>query len=365
MKNSFNIGIVGAGMYSRVHASCFQMDGRARVTWLASRSLPPTQALAQEFAIPNFSTDYRTMLQDPALDAVVITTPPDTHAQMTEEALQAGKHVLLEKPMATNRSGVRRIVAAAARQPELVVLECSCRHTRLQPKFDLVKQYITSGKLGKVYHIHHNSAYPRTFIEYNPHGRWAMYKRTAGGGPFFDWGEYDLSFHLGVLADAPHLLRLRAFTRGDLRDVSDLAPNSDIEQHGAAFLEFQSSAPWCENRMTYYYERGSGTYNHIPSQTRICGTLGCLTFSFPTWDSPQVIFSHAGPQRSEPARDEVLEADFSQHPPADPLFVPGHNDNRALVAHFLDCLQGSAQPAMPVQLAARHLGILFRITQSG
>ena len=79
--------------------------------------------------------------------------------------------------------------------------------------------------------------------------------------------------------------------------------------------------------------------------------------------APQVIFSHAGPKRDEPARDEVLEADFSTHPPVNPNYVPGHNDNRALVAHFLDCLQGKAAPMMPVQLAAKHLAILFRITK--
>ncbi|HZU87382.1 MAG TPA: Gfo/Idh/MocA family oxidoreductase [Anaerolineaceae bacterium] len=356
MAHTFSVGIIGAGMYSRVHSSCFQLDGRAQVTWLASRSAQPVQEVAAEFGIAHSSTNYREMLKDPALDAVVITTPPDTHAQMTVDALRAGKHVLLEKPMTTTPAGMRRILAEAERHPELVVLECTCRHTRLQPKFRLVKQLIAEGKLGTVYHIHHNSAYPRTYIEYNPHGSWAMYKKSGGGGPFFDWGGYDLSFHLGVLGDAPRLERLRAFTRGDLRDMSRLAPGSDIEQHGAAFMEF-------DHGLTYYYERGSGVYNSIPSQTRIYGTLGCLTLSFPTWDSPEVIFSHAGPQRDGPARDEVLIADFSQHPPAEERYVPGHNDNRALVSHFLDCLQGIAQPVMPVQLAAKHLEIVFRITQ--
>ncbi len=356
MKDTYNIGIIGAGMYSRVHASCFQLDGRAEVTWIVSRSAAPAGEIAKEFGISHSCTDLRRMLRDPELDAVVITTPPGTHAQMAVEALRAGKHVLLEKPMATSLSEARRIVREAERHPELTVLECSCRHTRLQPKFRLVREMIAGGRLGQVYHIHHNSAYPRTFIEYNPRGQWAMYRKSAGGGPFFDWGEYDLSFHLGVLGDAPQLVRMLSFARGDLRDMSRLAPGSDIEQHGAAFMEFTGG-------LTYYYERGAGVYNNIPSQTRIYGTQGCLTLSFPTWDPPQVIFSHAGPQRDEAARDEVLEADFSTHPPADPNFVPGHNDNRALVGHFLDCLQGKAEPVMPVQLAEKHLRILFKITR--
>jgi predicted dehydrogenase len=66
----------------------------------------------------------------------------------------------------------------------------------LNPKYTFIKNLIDSGKLGDIYYIHHNHLGQGTFVEYNPNGAWAMDKRYAGGGPFMDWGEYDLSFHL-------------------------------------------------------------------------------------------------------------------------------------------------------------------------
>jgi len=65
---------------------------------------------------------------------------------------------------------------------------------------------VESGELGQVYHVRHRHLMRSTFIEYNPRGSWAHSRKQAGGGPLFDWGSYDLSFHLGVLGDAPELL---------------------------------------------------------------------------------------------------------------------------------------------------------------
>jgi predicted dehydrogenase len=110
----------------------------------------------------------------------------------------------------------------------------------LDAKFQIIKSIIDSGKLGTIYHVHHNHLARTTFIEWNPSGAWAMNKMRAGGGPFIDWGVYDLSFHLGLLDDVPQLKSLRSFSRNDLRDITKLVQFSDVEQHGAAWLEFDT-----------------------------------------------------------------------------------------------------------------------------
>jgi predicted dehydrogenase len=347
MEPKVKIGVIGAGMYGKVHISHFCQSERAEVTWIASRTVESMQGTQQRFGIPNASTDYCDMLSDPQLAAVVISTPPDSHAEILENALAAGKHVLLEKPMAADRAGMERILAAAARHPEIIVLESSCRHSRLQPKFRFVKDLIDSGKLGEVYAIHHNHLSPTTFIEYNPQGRWSLEKGTAGGGPFFDWGEYDLSFHLGVLEDRPELLNLSSFHQERLRSMQPGGNFSDIEQHGAAFMELSGG-------LCYYYERGAGVHNSVESETRIYGRRGGLRFSYLTWDTNTVRYFTAGESGQEAPGEEILKVDFSNHPA---------DDNLALVDHFLDCLEGKAQPAMPVTLAAKHLDILMRILE--
>jgi len=336
-----NLGIIGAGMYGKVLMRCFQQDGRANIIWVNNASEVTTKSAAKEFGVEKWSLDYRDILADRAVDAVVISTPPYVHAEQLTAALEAGKHVLIEKPLAESVDSVKKIVAVVEQTKGLVVLDASCRHTRLTRKFQFIKSIIDSSKLGEIYHIHHNHLARSTFIEWNPKGAWAMNKKLGGGGPFIDWGVYDLSFHLGLLDDVPQLKSVRSFNRNDLRDVSKLVAFSDIEQHGAAWLEFDTG-------LTYYYERGAGVHAETSNETRIYGTKGGLRFQFPSWDSNDVEFFYT--KYGDP-RKETLTVDTSNAP----------DDSLALTTHFLDCLDGTAQPLMPVQRAAKHMEILYKI----
>jgi predicted dehydrogenase len=337
----YNLGIIGAGMYGKILMRYFQQDERANITWVNSASEKTTRSAAEEFGAEKWSTDYRDVLADPAVDAVVIASPPFVHAEQVEAALAAGKHVLLEKPIAESRESLQRIVKAVEAAPGLKVLEASCRHTRLTRKFQFIKSMIDDGKLGEIYHIHHNTLGRGTFIEYNPNGAWAMNKRLAGGGPFADRGVYDLSFHLGLLNDVPQLKSIQRFTRNDLRDMSRLVAFSDVEQHGAAWMEFDTG-------LTYYYESGSGVHNETPNESRIYGTKGGLRFQHFSWDSNEIVFFTT--ENGEP-RKETFTIDMSKEP----------NDSLVITTHFLDYLDGKAMPLMTIPLAAKHMEILFKI----
>lgn len=277
----YNLGIIGAGMYGRVLMQHFRRDERASLIWVNSASEATTRAAAEEFGVEKWSPDYRDVLNDPTVDAVVIATPPYVHAEQLEAALAAGKHVLLEKPIAESRENLARIMESVEAARDLIVVEASCRHTRLTPKFQFIKSMIDAGKLGEIYHIHHNSLSRTTYIEYNPKGAWAMNKKLAAGGPFADRGVYDLSFHLGLLNDAPELKSMRRFTRNALRDMSRYVAFSDVEQHGAAWMEFDTG-------LTYYYENGAGVHNETPNVTRLYGTKGGLRFQHFSWDSNEI-----------------------------------------------------------------------------
>jgi predicted dehydrogenase len=339
----YNLGIIGAGMYGKILIKYFQQDERANIIWVNSASEATTRSAAEEFGVEKWSTDYHDVLADPTVDAVVIATPPYLHADQLEAALKAGKHVLLEKPIAESRESLQRIVKAVEEAPDLKVLEASCRHTRLTRKFKFIKDIIDSGKLGDVYHIHHNSLGRTTFIEYNPNGAWAMNKKLAGSGPFADRGVYDLSFHLGLLNDVPQLKSIQSFTRNDLRDMSRLVAFSDIEQHGAAWMEFDTG-------LTYYYENGGGVHNEAANETRLYGTKGGLRFHHYSRDSNEIEFFTI--ENGEPYR-EIFTVDMANEP----------DDSLAITTHFLDCLDGTTQPLMTVQRAAKHMEILFKILE--
>ena len=339
----YNLGIIGAGMYGKILMRNLQQDERANITWVNSASEATTKSAAEEFNVPRWTLDYREMLADPHLDAVVIATPPYLHAEQIEAALAAGKDVLLEKPIAESRESLAQIVKAVEAAPDRLVLEASCRHTRLTRKFRFIKDIIDSGKLGKIYHIHHNQLGRGTFIEYNPNGAWAMNRKLAAGGPFADLGVYDLSFHLGLLDDMPQLKSLQSFHRNDLRDMSQWVSFSDVEQHGAAWMEFDTG-------LTYYYERGSGVHAETPNESRIYGTKAGLKFEPFSWDSNEIEFFYL--EDNEP-RKETFAIDMSQEP----------DDSYALTQHFLDCLDHKVGPLMTVQKAAKHMEILFQILE--
>jgi predicted dehydrogenase len=338
MESKIQIGLIGGGMYGGVHIQCVREEGRGEVRWVCTRTESSLRDIQYKYAIPKGTLSYHDILADPEVTAVIIATPPGSHAQIAIDALRAGKHVLLEKPMAVSKEESDAIVAEAASRPEQVVLECSCRHSRLQPKFAFVKGLIDTGKLGNVYHIHHHQLSPATFLDWNPKGTWALDKHQAGGGPVFDWGAYDFSFHLGLLGDVPRLLSVKSFAVNHLRQIK-----SDVEQHAAAFLEFDTG-------LTYYYERGAGVHGELPNETRIFGDRGGLRFSYLSWESNQVEYfyedKHGKPQK------ELLRVDMDGNP---------GNDNLALIHHFMDCIQGKATPEMPVTLAAKHLDIMLRI----
>jgi predicted dehydrogenase len=340
MKSNYSIGIIGAGMYGKVFMRALQTDPRARLSWVCSATEATTRGAAKEFGVPLATLNYQDILADPGVDAVMIATPPYLHAQLVVDALAAGKHVLVEKPLAVSREGVAQIVAAVQAAPGKVVLEASCRHARLQPKFEFAHDFIKSGKLGQIYHIHHRFLSRRTFIEWNKKGAWAMDRKLAGGGPLMDMGVYDLSFHLGLLDDVPQLKSLRSFTVSGLRDISHLVPFNDVEQHAAAWMEFDTG-------LTYYYECGGGVHGETANETGIYGTKGGLHLQYPRWNSCSMEYFYA----DELPRKETFEVDMSKSP----------DDDAALARHFLDCLDGKAQPMMPMSRAAKHIEILFKI----
>jgi hypothetical protein len=126
--------------------------------------------------------------------------------------------------------------------------------------------------------------------------------------------------------------------------MSNGAAFTDIEQHGAAWLDFSGG-------LTYYYERGAGEHAETPNEMRLYGTKGGLRFQCPSWDrnSVEFFFDAVG----EP-RKKVLTVKTAGAP----------DDSQALTGHFLDCLDGKAEPLMPIPMAAKHMRILFQILDS-
>ena len=113
MAHPIGVGIIGAGDFAIMHAGGYHDLGeRVRLAAVADIDKDRAQALAQRFDIPAIYDDHQRLLADPDVQAVSICTPHFLHVQQSLEALEAGKHVLSEKPVAPNLASLDRIAAA-------------------------------------------------------------------------------------------------------------------------------------------------------------------------------------------------------------------------------------------------------------
>ncbi len=346
MADQWRLGIVGVGMWGRVHLESVREDGRAEVAWVCSRTERTVSTVKDDYDVRRATQDYRELLADRDVDAVIIATPPHIHADVLVDALRAGKHVLLEKPMAATLQDAERIVRETERHPDLVVLDASCRFTRLAPKYAFVRRMIENGSLGRVYFVHHVELKPTTYTEYNPKARWAASRAKAGGGQMFDWSGYDFSFHLGVLGDRHELQAVHSFAVNGLRPSIGTGGPDEVEQHSGTLLEFDGG-------LKYYYERAGGAYGEVPNDTRIHGTRGGVRFNYLPWGSDTIEWYAENDEGKVERRD--LDVDVSGY---------SENHNTELVSHFVDCLEGEAEPAVSVPLAYRHMQMVWRILRS-
>jgi predicted dehydrogenase len=342
-----NIGIVGAGMWGCRHIKTIQDIGRADVTWIVDAKQQVVDSVQKEYNIPNGSTDMKMMLADKNLDAVIISSPPFAHFEQSINALKAEKHLILEKPVALNRSEGQKLLAEAKKHKNCKVLVGTCRDSILQPKFEFIKNFIDSGKIGEIYHINFSHMSQNTFIEYNPQGTWALNKKLAGGGPLVDWGGYDLAFHMSLINNKFTLDKAYYINRNDLRDFSSKAAIADVEQHVVAFLKFKE-------KLTFTYERGAGVHMNNECETRIYGTRGGIKFSYYPWEKPFIDYYHAGPEGKDPPQYERIEIDMKNY----------RTGNIDFINHAIDCISGKANPILTLKEAMEHMEIIWKLLEA-
>jgi len=184
------IGIAGCGNVLGAYlavAERLQKKGLAEVAALCGRE-KHRQRARQDFAIPNFETDYAALLARPDVDLVVILTPMPEHGCMAKAALQAGKHVLVEKPMAVTLQEAAELVELARRNSGYLV--CA-PFTTLSPTFQIIRRRLCRGDIGRV--VSARGCYGWAGPDWTD---W-FYKR--GGGALFDLGVYNLTTLTGLL----------------------------------------------------------------------------------------------------------------------------------------------------------------------
>jgi len=176
-------GIVGPGWIAHRFVESLRTHTTQQVVAVGSRDLNRAQTFAAQWALPKAHGNYDQLFDDPDIDIVYIATTHPSHRDNALAALDAGKHVLVEKPLAVDAAGARDIVAAADRAGRFVG---EAMWTKFLPKFDVIRQLLDDGALGE----------PRTVIA--DHGEFftadhRVYDPGLAGGPLLDLGTYPIA----------------------------------------------------------------------------------------------------------------------------------------------------------------------------
>ncbi len=184
------IGIIGAGRIGKVHAESLAMQvPEVEVVAIADYYLESAQKLAASLGIPQAAQDHQAILHNENVDAVVIASSTDTHAQFIIEAAQAGKHIFCEKPIDFN---LNRIDAALAAVEDAGVKLQIGFNRRFDANFMRIKQAIESGEIGQPHLLH--------IISRDPTPPPLEYIKVSGG-MFFDMTIHDFDMARFLLGE--------------------------------------------------------------------------------------------------------------------------------------------------------------------
>ena len=184
-------GILAPGAIAADWARTVQANTDQIIVAVASRSDERAAAFAREFGIPASYGGYERLLADDLVDAVYIAAPHSEHRPLALAAIAAGKHVLVEKPLALNAAEARE-VAAAARAAGVFAMEAM--KARFLPQTDVVAQLLAHGALGDDLSVEADFGSPTPF---DPQSR--LFDPALGGGALLDIGVYPLWFAHFVL----------------------------------------------------------------------------------------------------------------------------------------------------------------------
>ncbi|MER6359019.1 Gfo/Idh/MocA family oxidoreductase [Streptomyces sp. NPDC001634] len=224
MSRDLRIGLLGAAAIApSALIKPARQTPRVTVTAVAARDRARAEAFARKHGVPVVHTGYDALLADPQVDAVYVPLPNGLHAEWTLKALEAGKHVLCEKPFTANRAEAERVADAADAafaRSGLVVMEAF--HYRYHPLAERMREVVTSGELGELHRVEAEVCFPL------PRFSDIRYDYTLAGGATMDAGCY--AVHVARLLGAgdpavtsARMLTLRKDPRIDRAVTAELA----------------------------------------------------------------------------------------------------------------------------------------------
>lgn len=327
------VGVIGAGQIAkRRHIPEYDAHPNVTIRALCDIDEGKAATLATEYGIKKVCTDYQQILDDGDIDAVSICTPNYLHAPITIAAANAGKHILVEKPMATTLEEADAMVQAAKENEVMLMVG---QNQRLAPIHQVAKRVLQSGMLGRVTSFRTTFGHPGP--EYwSPTGKWFFSKKEAWAGAMADLGVHKADLMRWLIGD--EVQEVAAF-------ISCFEKPGDVDDNAICILRFKK------------------------------GIIGTLTASWtykPKEDNSTIIYCEKGTLKLAADPDNPILVEFAQPGKGEATFeVPKLQSNEAggqsssgVIDAFIDCLESGHAPTINGEEGRRALEIIIAAFQS-
>lgn len=234
-RSTYRIGIIGAGWPGQQHALAVQRIENAELYACADLDEARLTSFKAEFAPEKSFCDYRDLLQDRQLDVAIVCLPNYLHFPASLAALEAGKHVLCEKPP-TMTAAEMKVLREEASKRKLVY--SFSRQFRFTPVMRAARQSIEEGRLGKIYHAQATFIRSRGIPGWG--GGWFTERKRSGGGALIDIGIHALDA-VWFLMGSPRPVSISAKVFRNFAHLTNV-PVFDVEDAAYAFIRFDNDA---------------------------------------------------------------------------------------------------------------------------
>ncbi|KXK51331.1 MAG: Gfo/Idh/MocA family oxidoreductase [Anaerolineae bacterium] len=244
MTKTLKVGVIGVGGIANTHMPGWAASPHAEVVAGADVNLEALEAWGAKWDVRRLTRLPQDLITAPDIDIIDICTPSNYHADLTIAALDAGKHVICEKPLAPTPAEIQRMIAARDRSGKLLM---TAQHHRYQPAAIALKNEVDKGVLGDVYHAR------AWYLRRNnvPTRPGFVLKAQSGGGACIDIGVHALDTAFWLMG-SPEPITVSGISRSELSKQpgawspwgggTPIPPEMDVEELAAGFVRFANGA---------------------------------------------------------------------------------------------------------------------------
>ncbi len=353
--NTLRVGIIGVGWPGQRHIEGYQKHPDAQIVALSDVNTAAAEQVKAEYNVKGAEIfgDYQELLASDHVDAVSICTPNFLHASMAIDALDAGKHVLLEKPLAHTLAEGERLARKVAAHPDLVFM--IALNNRYRPDSVVLKQHIDAGELGDIYYA--KTGWLRGASHFFIRDRsWFTQRERSGGGPLIDLGVHMLDLSLWFMGN-PRPVSVSGSVYHAFNDFmrETTGADVDVEDLATAFIKLDNGATVVlDVSWLSHIEEGNLVYSQL------FGTSGGAKLQRgPGEDLKIVTTSGTGATRTTMVSTPEFHSPAAQQPG-----FQLYESFRAEIADFVDSVRDHRQPGATITHGLDILRVLDGIYRS-